>query len=169
MRARPLAILAASAALIGAAPAQEPVASDLLSLAGTWVMDAAYEIRADGTRTTNYGDRPSGLMMVDSAGRYSIQIFRPDRPNFASGIKSQGRPEEYRAAALGSSTHFGHVTVDAAARQLRFDVEASSFPNWAGKRQFRDYRYANDVLSYSVPAAASGDGTIAYSIWRRVQ
>ena len=69
---------------------------------------------------------------------------------------------------LGSSTHFGRVNIDAAANQLQFDVEASSFPNWEGKRQLRNYTYADGVLTYSVPASASGNGTGAYSVWRRV-
>jgi hypothetical protein len=165
MHARPFAALALALPLMSAASAQpEPV-----KLTGTWVMDSAYEIRADGTRTTNYGEHPHGLMMVDAAGRYSIQIFRPDRPNFASGIKADGQPDEYRQAALGSSTHFGHVRIDASARQLIFDVEGSSFPNWEGKRQIRDYTYSNGALTYAVPPSASGNGTIAYSVWRRAE
>ena len=83
-----------------------------LSLEGTWVMTAAYEMLADGTRTTNYGEHPNGLLMVDKAGRYSIQIFRPDRPKFASGDKKKGTPEEYAEAVLSSSTHTGRVVVD---------------------------------------------------------
>ena len=163
MRPGQLACLAAAALMLIGAADPEP-----LSLKGTWLMDSAHEIRADGTRTTNYGEHPMGLMMVDATGRYSVQIFRPDRPNFASGVKAEGQPDEYRSAMLGSSTHFGRVNVDAAAHQLQFDVEASSFPNWEGKRQLRNYTYADGVLTYSVPASASGNGTVAYSVWRRV-
>ena len=167
MRARFLTSLAVAALpLMGAAPAPS---SEPLSLAGTWAMDSAYEIHADGTRTTNYGEHPSGLMMVDAAGRYSIQIFRLGRPNFVSGVKTTGQPQEYRLAVLGSSTHFGQVRIDEAAQQLQFDVEASSFPNWEGKRQVRNYTYAGGRLTYAVPASASGDGTIAYSVWQRVR
>jgi hypothetical protein len=132
-------------------------------------MDSAYEIHRDGTRTTNYGEHPAGLMMVDRSGNYSIQIYRPGRRSFSSGVKAKGEPEEYRSAVLGSSNHFGHVQVDAARHQLQFDVAASSFPNWEGKRQVRDYTYSAGVLTYAVPATASGDGTIAYSVWRRVR
>lgn len=82
------------------------------SMAGTWVMTSAYEILADGTRTTNYGEHPNGLMIVDANGRYSVQIFRPGRPKFGAGVKAQGTPEEFRAAAMGSSTHFGRIVVD---------------------------------------------------------
>lgn len=137
-------------------------------LAGTWVMDSAYEILADGKRVTNYGEHPAGLMMIDGDGRYTVQIFRRDRPRFSSGDKTDGTPEEYREAVLGSSTHFGRVSVDPAAATLTFEVEAASWANWEGRRQVREYRYENGLLTYQVPASASGNGTIAYSIWRKV-
>jgi hypothetical protein len=138
------------------------------SLQGTWEMDSAYEILADGTRVTNYGEHPAGLLMVDHGGRYTLQIFRRARPKFASGDKTSGTSEEYREAVLGSSTHFGRARVDAAQGKLMFDVEAASYPNWEGKQQIRDYTYENGLLTYQVPASASGNGTIAYSIWRKV-
>jgi hypothetical protein len=143
-------------------------AEDLASLKGTWVMVAAYEIHADGTRTTNYGEHPDGLFMVDAAGRYSMQIFKVGRPAFASGDKTRGTADEYRAALVGISTHIGKVAIDPARHQLVFDVEGASFPNWEDKRQVRDYTYKDGVLSYAVPASASGSGTTAYSVWRRV-
>ena len=142
-------------------------AEDLSSLNGTWVMVAAYEIHADGTRTTNYGEHPDGLFMVDTTGRYSMQIFKAGRPVFASGDKAQGTADEYRAAMVGISTHIGKVTIDPTHHQLIFDVEGASFPNWEGKRQVRDYTFKDGVLSYAVPASASGSGTTAYSVWRR--
>src|SRR6478735_9695142 len=101
MRTRPLAVALLALPMMGA------VGPEPLSLEGSWVMDAAYELHADGTRTTNYGEHPNGLMVVDPAGRYSIQIFRPGRANFASGVKAEGTPGEYREAVIGSSTHFG--------------------------------------------------------------
>ena len=138
-----------------------------LSLEGTWVMTAAYEILADGTRTANYGEHPNGLLMVDKAGRYSIQIFRPDRPKFASGDKKKGTPEEYAEAVLGSSTHTGRVVVEPVRGKLIFNIEAASYPNWEGTQQVRDYTFKDGTLTYSVPASASGNGTIAYSVWQR--
>lgn len=142
-------------------------ADDLSALEGTWVMDAAYEVQADGTRTTSYGEHPNGLFIVDHAGRYSIQIFKAGRAAFASGDKARGTAEDYRTALVGISTHIGRVSIDRARHQLVFDVEAASFPNWEGKRQVRDFTYKDGVLSYAVPASASGNASIAYSIWRR--
>src|SRR5664279_5555803 len=137
------------------------------SLEGTWVMTSAYEILADGTRTTNYGEHPNGLLMVDKQGRYSLQIFRVNRPKFASGDKTRGAPDEYREAVLGSSTHTGRVEMDALKHKLIFNIDAASYPNWEGTQQVRDYTFKDGTLAYSVPASASGNGTIACSIWKR--
>gem|GEM_PF-182139 len=135
---------------------------------GVWSMASAYEIKADGTRTTNYGEHPNGLLMIDKSGRYSLQIFRPNRPKFASGDKTRGTPEEYREAALGSSTHMGWISIDAAQGQLTFKIDAASYPNWEGAQQVREYVFKDGVLTYSVPASASGNGTVAYSVWQHL-
>lgn len=159
--------LAACMLIAGQSASAAAQAQDLGSMQGTWVMDSAYEIKADGTRTTNYGEHPKGLLIVDATGRYNMQIFRVDRPRFASGDKARGTPEEYREVVLGSSTHFGTVAIDPAKHQLIFKVEGASFPNWEGQTQLRNYTYKDGLLTYAVPASASGSGTIAYSIWRR--
>lgn len=158
-----------AAGMAAAAGSGDAHVGDRPGLAGTWVMDSAYEILADGQRVTNYGEHPLGLLIIDPAGRYSLQIFRRDRPAFATGDKARGTSEEFRAAVLGSSTHFGRVRIDAAAKQLIFDIEGASFPNWEGRRQVRDYALQDGLLRYAVPASASGNGTTAYSIWRRVE
>lgn len=155
---------ALGAALIGTSAAHS---EELNTLQGTWVMDSAYEIHPDGSRATNYGEHPKGLFTVDAVGRYNMQIFKVARPAFASGDKARGTSEEYRAAVIGSSTHFGKVSIDPGRHQLRFSLEAASFPNWEGKTQIRDYTFKDGVLSYAVPASASSSGVIAYSIWRR--
>jgi hypothetical protein len=157
-----MCVLSVSPTLAAAAQAEE-----LKSLQGTWVMDSAYEIHPDGSRTTNYGEHPRGLLTVDGAGHYNMQIFKVDRPAFTSGDKARGTPEEYRAAVVGSSTHFGRVSIDPARHKLIFTVEAASFPNWEGKTQVRDYSFEDGLLTYAVPASASSSGVVAYSLWRR--
>src|SRR3982750_3985716 len=58
MQIRLLALVPFALTLMGA-----EVAPDTLSLEGSWTMDSAYEILANGVRTTNYGEHPSGLMI----------------------------------------------------------------------------------------------------------
>ncbi len=135
-------------------------------LTGTWTLSAAYEIHADGSRTANFSEHPQGLLMIDAQGRYSLQIFRPEGRKFALNDKARGQPEEYRAAVLGASTHFGHVSLDPAHHKISFQIDAASYANWEGTQQTRDYSSDGDLLTYAVPASASADGTIAYSVWR---
>ena len=146
----------------GIAPAQ---AEGLSTLEGSWIMDSAYEVRSDGTRTTNYGEHPKGLFVIDHTGRYSMQIFREGRPLFSSGDKARGTPDEYSAASIGISTHIGHIKIDQAKHQLIFEIEGASFPNWEGKRLVRDFTFENELLSYVGPASLSG--SLAYTTWRR--
>jgi hypothetical protein len=136
-------------------------------LAGTWTLVAADVVRADGTRTRDYGAAPKGLLLIDGEGHYSLQIFRADRPRFATGDKSAGTEVEYKAAVLGSSTHFGTLSIDAAASSLTFRIDSASFPNWEGAAQTRRYELKGDELSYSVPPRPNGDTPI--SVWRRLK
>ena len=136
-------------------------------LAGTWSLVAADVLHADGTRARDYGAAPKGLLMIDAEGRYSLQIFKAERPRFASGDKASGTPAEDEAAVLGSSTHFGTIMIDPAAATLTFRIENASFPNWEGAAQTRSYKLDGDDLSYSLPPRPNGDTPI--SIWRRLK
>ena len=138
-----------------------------ISLTGTWTLVAADVIRADGTRARDYGANPKGLLMIDAQGRYSLQIFKSERPRFASGDKLTATPAEFEAASLGSSTHFGTIAVDPASNTLTFQIENASFPNWVGVQQKRHYELVGDELSYRVPPRP--DGNTPISIWRRLQ
>jgi len=134
-------------------------------IAGTWTLVAADLLHADGTRTADYGTSPKGLLIVDRDGRYSLQIFRSERPRFASGDKATGTAAELRAAAMGSSTHFGRMSLDTVAHVLTVDIEGASFPNQEGTQQKRAYVLEGDRLSYKVPPRA--DGSTPITVWRR--
>jgi len=136
------------------------------SLAGTWSLIAADVLHADGTRARDYGAAPKGLLTIDTEGRYSLQIFKAERPRFASGDKQTGTPAEFEAAVLGSSTHFGTISIDPAGGTLTFHIENASFPNWEGTAQKRSYQLQGDELSYRVPPRP--DGNTPLSIWRRL-
>ena len=152
-------ILPASAVL-AMPPAMPP------TLAGTWTLAAADVLHADGSRTADFGAKPKGLLLIDKQGHYSLQIFNADRPRFSGGDKAKGSDAEYKAAVMGSSTHFGTVSVDSARNELVFHIEGASFPNWEGQAQHRQYELKGDVLSYRVPPRPNGD--VPISVWRRV-
>jgi len=135
-------------------------------LQGTWVLVAADKILPSGERTQDYGKSPKGRLIVDSQGRYSLQIFKSERLTFASGEKAQGTAAEYASASLGCSTHYGTVVADVEQHILTFKIEDASFPNWEGTSQKREYTLKDDVLTYRVPPRA--DGTIPISVWKRL-
>lgn len=139
---------------------------DVHLLQGTWTLVAADAIRADGVRVRDYGEQPGGRLVVDAAGRYSLQIFKRERRRFRSADKSAGSPEDYQSAVMGSSTHYGTVEVDERAGTLTFRIEGSSFPNWEGTVQVRGYDLSNGQLSYRVPPRA--DGSTPLSVWQRL-
>lgn len=136
-------------------------------LAGTWTLIEAPQIHADGTRDNTFGADPKGVLMIDQSGQYSLQIYRANRPKFASADKSLATRDELLAAA-SMSTHTGHCFLDPAHGVIVFKIESASFPNWEGTEQRRIYELKGDELTYQVPASAGG-GTTAISSWRKVR
>lgn len=155
-------------AMFATLPLAHALADPIPMLAGTWQLTAADTLYPDGHRVHGFGDNPQGRMMVDSHGRYAIEIYRTAATNFASGNKATGTPVELRDAMLRNSVHYGQVMLDPVHHKIVFDVERAVYPNWEGKRQVRDYTLTGDHLSYQVPASATGDGTIAISEWQRI-
>ncbi|RKP46334.1 lipocalin-like domain-containing protein [Trinickia fusca] len=136
------------------------------SLTGTWTLVAADVQHPDGSRTRDYGAAPKGLLLIDAQGHYSLQIFKVERAQFASGDKGSGTPAEYKAAVMGSSTHFGTISVDPVGGILTFHIQNASFPNWEGEVQKRSYELKGGELSYRVAPRPNGD--VPISVWRRL-
>lgn len=149
--------------LSGAAFAATPTAESPLQ--GTWTLVAANKILPTGEEISDYGASPKGRLIVDAKGRYSLQIFKAERPQFSAPDKANGTADEFKAASLGSSTHFGTLTVDRRDGILIFAIEAASFPNWEGAVQKRKYTLKDGVLTYKVPPRP--DGSIPVSVWQR--
>ena len=162
--------LAATASLLPAvASASGAPAIDThgdISLAGTWTLVAADVLHPDGSRSSDYGDAPKGLLLIDRMGHYSLQLYRTDRPRFADPSKAKATAQEYQAAVMGSSTHYGTVAVEPDRHHLVFHVEGASFPNWEGQEQRRSFELQGDTLSYRVPPRP--DGNVPVSVWRRI-
>lgn len=165
-RIRHLVVVSFAVGLLGMSSTYAATPANNSSLSGTWTLVAADVLHADGSRTSDFGTHPMGVLLVDDQGRYSLQIFRTDRPRFSAGDKAKGSDAEYKAAVMGSSTHFGTLRIDAASGELIFHIDGASFPNWEGQEQHRHYELKDGVLSYRVPPRPNGD--VPVSVWRRV-
>ena len=144
-----------------AATAQSP------SIVGTWVLTAADKLLPDGTRGSDYGDNPHGLVIFTADGHYSVQIYRANRLKFSAGDKLKGTVEEYKEASLSTSVHFGTYSVDPAKHTITFHIDRSSFPNQDDTTQVRPYEINGDELSWKV--APRPDGSIPITVLRRVR
>lgn len=154
------------ALLAGLAAREAQPATPAFPLQGTWTLVAADKILPDGSTTRDYGANPKGRLLVDAHGRYSLQIFKSERLRFARDSKADGTVDEFASAVMGSSTHYGTMTLDEPARTLVFTIEGSSFPNWEGTIQRRQYTFDGAELRYRVPPRA--DGSVPVSVWRRI-
>jgi hypothetical protein len=137
------------------------------SIVGTWTLTAADKLLPNGTRTSDYGDNPHGLVIFTADGYYSVQIYRSDRLRFSAGDKFNGTPEEYKDASLGMSVHFGRYTFDPAKNTISFKIDRASVPNLDGSTQVRTYVLRGDELSWQV--AARADGSTPMTVLRRVR
>ncbi|MCD9087097.1 lipocalin-like domain-containing protein [Stenotrophomonas sp. SY1] len=155
------------AVLAGFAARDVQAATRVFPLQGVWTLVAADKVLQTGETTRDYGERPKGRLIVDATGRYSLQIFKSERVRFASENKSDGSADEMRSAVMGSSTHYGTMTIDDRAGILVFSIEGSSFPNWEGTIQRRQYTLDGSELRYKVPPRQ--DGSIPISVWHRVE
>jgi hypothetical protein len=154
------------AMLAGLATRDMPGPAHEFPLHGTWTLVAADKILPGGALARDYGEQPKGRLIVDTQGRYSLQIFKSERLRFTTDSKANGSTDAFKSAVMGSSTHYGTVTIDQKAGQLVFSIEGSSFPNWEGTVQRRQYKLEGKQLSYQVPPRA--DGSIPISVWRRL-
>lgn len=136
------------------------------SIAGTWVLTRAEKLLPDGTRVSDYGDNPHGLVIFTRNGYYSVQIYRAERLKFSSADKLKGTPEEYKEASLSTSVHFGRYTVDPAKATITFHIDRSSFPNQDDTTQVRPYEIRGNELSWKV--APRPDGSIPITVLHRV-
>ena len=154
------------ALLAGLAARDAQPATPVFPLQGTWALVAADRILPDGRMMRDYGEHPKGRLVVDARGRYSLQIFKSERLRFARDSKADGSVDEFTSAVMGSSAHYGTMTLDEPARTLVFSIDGSSFPNWEGTTQRRQYTFDGAELRYRVPPRA--DGSVPVSVWRRI-
>ncbi|GLQ99929.1 lipocalin-like domain-containing protein [Dyella mobilis] len=137
-------------------------------LAGTWTLVSCDNVYPDGHRVELYGHNPQGLWMIDAQGHYMMHIARMQRMPFASGDKSKGTAEEYRAASLDSNSHFGSVSVQG--DQMTTHIVQASFPNWNGRGGSEHYTRNGNQLTYIVakPSSGAAEGAHGEVTWQKL-
>lgn len=135
---------------------------------GTWKLVSVENIYPNGDKVYPYGDHPKGLLIFDTTGNYSLQIFKAVRIVIASGDKNKCTPEENAALVQGSNSHFGKYSIDDVDKTITFDIEYASFPNWNFNRQKRSYSFKDDKFQYVVTnTTQGGESVIAQVTWEK--
>ena len=148
--------------LTGQCPAQSGS-----ELAGRWTL-VSNDIDQDGKKIENFGPNPKGQLMFDGSGHFILLNGRADLPKIAAGNRVSGTPEENKAIVQGSIALYGTYSVDVATKELVFNIEYSTYPNWTGQTQRRPFTVAGDKLTYTVPPVATGRGS-SQLVWQRAK
>src|SRR5207253_398218 len=104
-------------------------------LVGTWTYVSSTTTLPNGSPL--WGTNPRGLLIFTDNGHFSWQVFRSDRPKFASNDRRQGTPDENSATIQGSLAYFGTYSVNEKDKTLISRIEGSTFPNSEGEEQKR--------------------------------
>jgi len=147
----------------GAAAQQKSLKEQLV---GAWGYVSSDATRPDGTSL--WGENANGLFILTESGQFSWQVFRSDRPKFASNNRLTATPDELEVTNQGSLAYFGTYSVDEADKTVTFRTQASTFPNAEGDVLKRVVtKLTAEELIYTNPAATLGARIEA--IWKRIK
>ena len=154
-------------AMIGLAPAIYAADKARAQFIGVWKLVRCERKYPDGRIEYPYGEKPTGRITYDKAGRMSAQLMKPGRPstvgpgvNLASGNAST---DEIREAVRGFASYFGTFDVDEATHTVIHHVEASLVPSWVGTDLKRSYRFTGNQMVLTAASATS----VLELLWQR--
>jgi hypothetical protein len=136
---------------------------------GAWKLISSEMRSSSGEVQYPLGEDCAGRLIVDSAGNFTAQLMRPDRPEFASGDVVRGTDEEIRTAYQGFVTFWAKIEVDEEKKEMTYVVEGSLFPNWIGHRNLRYYEFEGNRLTLKTPAFLMAEQEVTgVLVWERI-
>lgn len=139
-------------------------------LIGAWKLVSYQEIPVYGSDPFEpLGHEPHGIIMYTPDGYMSAQLFKPDRPNFASGDWFDGSAEDYQQEATSYIAYSGPFHVDEEKQTLSHSMFVSLFPEWTGQTQPRQVTLEGGTLHLGTAAPIQSSGKTVNSVltWRR--
>jgi hypothetical protein len=157
-----LLLLALGLAAAGSAPAQQAQ-----PLFGSWTLVSS-STETGGKKVPTFGQSPRGTLIFAADGHYALIMSRASLPKFTSNSRDRGTDDENRAIVAGSLAHAGRYTVNEKEGTLTWQIESSTFPNWANTSQTHAYRVVGDELRYINPGATAA-GSAFETVWKRAR
>jgi hypothetical protein len=135
-------------------------------IVGTWSFVSSNSKLADGS--PSWGQNPKGLFILTDNGHFSWQVFRSDRPHFASKSRMKATPEELSVTNSGTLAYFGTYSIDEGEKTVTFRTIASTFPNSEGEVIKRVItKLTADEMIYTNPSTTQGERVEA--VWKRIK
>ncbi|NND35016.1 MAG: lipocalin-like domain-containing protein [Saprospiraceae bacterium] len=122
---------------------------------GSWELKEWTAELNDGSIVHPFGKDAIGRITYDGHSNMAVQIMKNNRPNFLSEDPLQGQPDEVVTAYGGFIAYCGTFEVLSDANQVVHKIAISSFPNWVGQDQFRNYEFKDDNLILSTNVIGS--------------
>lgn len=106
-----------------------------------------------------HGDRPTGRIYYDAAGRMGAMLHQPDRPP----LPANPTVEDHLAANRGLVAYYGTYDVDPSTSRVVHHLEAASNPAWIGDDFVRWYEFEGTRL-----ILRTSPGATARLVWERL-
>ena len=155
-------------ALVAAAPGAALAQQLQKQLEGSWALVSLIAIEKDGKKTEPFGPTPAGYMNFDRSGHFSILIFRPGTPKFASDNRMRGTAAENQAVVQNSNAYYGTYKASDKDGTVDLHIAQGTYQNWTGMDQKRTVKFSGDELRIANPTSATG-GAGAELVWKRTK
>lgn len=133
---------------------------------GTWNLVKWSNQLDDGTEFFPFGEDATGYIHYAENGHLFVHIMMAGRENYSGSDPFKGTLEEDAAAMKSQITYAG--TYEFIDDKIVHHVSMSSFPNWVGGDQVRDFEFVDEYLHLSVASAVfQGQTVSARLIWKQ--
>ncbi len=132
---------------------------------GSWELKEWTAELSDESKVFPFGEGPKGRLTYDSHGRMAVQIMQGNRPKFSSDDPLQAQPEEVVGAYSGFIAYCGTYEVNLETANVVHSITISSFPNWVGQDQIRNFEFHGDELTLSTDLIG---GSRHRLVWRKM-
>lgn len=132
---------------------------------GSWELKEWTAESIDESIVFPFGEDPIGRITYDSYGHMAVQVMKNNRYDFLSDDPLQAKPDEVVVAYNGFIAYCGNYEVNLNTNQVVHLIKISSFPNWVGQNQIRNFEFKGDELTLSTDLIGSNRHKL---IWNKI-
>lgn len=113
---------------------------------GTWKLIEWVAELPDGNHVFPFGKEAVGRLMYTRQRHMSVQIMKLDRFHFRTDNILQGEAREMQEAYKSFIGYAGTYELSPDEDRITHHILLSSYPNWVGRDQVRDYAFVDGRL-----------------------